>query len=84
MNVVKKLLCIGCCIVLSACTNLSMQGERLYQHSVNGPNLVVNPPLSQAEISHFYDLPSVGSTGPVNTTPPNMKVVEDETEKSQG
>jgi uncharacterized lipoprotein len=82
MNDVKKLLCIGVCFVLSSCSSLSLRGDNLYKNSVNGPNIQVPPPLSQAEISHFYDLPQVSATGETDLMPPDIQVVEDEREKT--
>lgn len=44
--------------LLTACSSdFLSQGKEAYLFSRNAPNLQVPPPLTDANISHFYDLP---------------------------
>ena len=43
--------------LVSCSANFGGQGEKLYLRSKNGPGVVVQPPLTDTNISHFYDLP---------------------------
>lgn len=66
---------IGCMVVLSlllsACSaQYTSNGEQLYLKSRNGVNLVVPPPLTSANISHFYDLPSQNQDAKISIEPP--------------
>jgi uncharacterized lipoprotein len=73
-NVVKKKMMLITTIAIllaSACSSrYSSNGEHLYLRSQNGPNLVLPPSLSTANISHFYDLPNVIGNPNVGIAPP--------------
>ncbi|KTD12205.1 hypothetical protein [Legionella jamestowniensis] len=58
-------------LVLSACSNYASNGEALYLRSKNGQKLVVPPPLTDNNISHFYDLPAQNQNAMVNIAPPS-------------
>jgi len=45
-------------------------GEQHYMQSKNGRDPVIPPPLSGANISHFYDLPSQNQNAKVSIIPP--------------
>jgi uncharacterized lipoprotein len=47
-------------------------GENRYLQCRNGVNLVVPPPLTDTNISHFYDLPNQNLSEPVSIAPPNI------------
>ncbi len=58
-------------LVLSACSSrYSSNGEDLYLQSRNGVQLDVPPPLTSANISHFYDLPPQNQSARVSIAPP--------------
>ena len=66
---------IGCVVVvsllLSACSaQYTSNGEQQYLKSRNGVNLVIPPPLTSANISHFYDLPPQNQDAQVSIEPP--------------
>ena len=73
-NVVKKnvifsmvmlLLLVGCS------SQFASHGERMYLRSRNGPSVVVPPPLTDTNTSHFYDLPAQQKKHPkVSVVPP--------------
>lgn len=45
-------------LMLSACASYYVSnGEKNYLKSHNGQHLVVPPPLTENNMSHFYDLP---------------------------
>lgn len=43
---------------LSACSHYATNGEKLYLQSKNGPGVRVPPPLTDSNISPFYNLPN--------------------------
>lgn len=56
---------------LSACgSRYTSNGEQLYLGSRNGQKLVVPPPLTSSNVSHFYDLPPQNQNAVVNVAPP--------------
>jgi uncharacterized lipoprotein len=66
---------IGCIVVvslfLSACSaQYTSNGEQQYLKSRNGVSLVVPPPLTSANMSHFYDLPAQNQDAQVSIEPP--------------
>jgi uncharacterized lipoprotein len=70
--IVKKII-TGCMLVgfLSGCTlSPGTRGEQVYLASQNGMTLQIKPPLTAANISHFYDLPSEKGDVAVNIEPP--------------
>jgi uncharacterized lipoprotein len=73
---VKKLSCVVlAALALSACSSrYSSNGESLYLQSRNGVNLDVPPPLTSANISHFYDLPLQTRDAHVSIEPPGGQI----------
>ncbi|WP_045096147.1 hypothetical protein [Legionella fallonii] len=58
-------------LALSACSSrYSSNGENLYLQSRNGVQIEVPPPLTSANISHFYDLPPQNQNPQVSIAPP--------------
>ncbi len=58
-------------LLLTACSaQYTSNGEQQYLHSRNGVNLVVPPPLTTTNMSHFYDLPSQPQNAQVSIDPP--------------
>lgn len=58
-------------MLLSACgMQFTSNGEQHYLQSHNGANLVVPPPLTTANISHFYDLPPQNQNARIGVEPP--------------
>lgn len=45
-------------------------GEVLYKKSQNGPRVLVPPPLTDAMLSHLYELPDVSGPTDVSILPP--------------
>ncbi|WP_133127980.1 hypothetical protein [Legionella nagasakiensis] len=67
----KTVFIMALALLLSACASYySSNGEKKYLESRNGLNLVVPPPLTSANISHFYDLPPQNQNPRVNIEPP--------------
>ena len=61
-------------LLMAACsTKYTSNGEQQYLKSRNGVNVVVPPPLTAANISHFYDLPSQDQGAQVSIEPPTVK-----------
>ena len=52
------------------CTQYTSNGEKEYLHARNGAKVVVPPPLTDSNISHFYDLPQQNQSALVNIAPP--------------
>jgi uncharacterized lipoprotein len=55
---------------LSACHGYFSNGEDFYLRSRNGVKVAVPPPLTNATISSFYDLPPQTEDPRVSTAPP--------------
>lgn len=71
-------LMIVVCFSLAGCSSpYSTSGEQMYLKARNGENLVISPPLSQSQLSQFYDLPSVDTDPRVNIAPPMLSIVEE-------
>ncbi|ARG98040.1 hypothetical protein [Legionella micdadei] len=60
--------------LLAACSAYTSNGEKQYLQSRNGPKVVVPPPLTDANISHFYDLPNQTQSAQVGIVPPSDPV----------
>lgn len=56
--------------LLSGCSLFNSNNATLYLQSRNGPYLEVPPPLTRAEISTYYDLPSPDNNSVVSIEPP--------------
>ena len=58
-------------LLLNSCSmQYTSNGEQHYLESRNGVNLVVPPPLTTTNISHFYDLPPQNQDARVSIEPP--------------
>lgn len=58
-------------LALSACSSrYASHGEASYLQSRNGVTLEVPPPLTNVNVSHFYDLPSQNEDARVAIKPP--------------
>ena len=63
---------VGLLGLLTSCVDqYDSNGEQQYMSSRNGRIVKVNPPLSSANISDFYDLPEQDNNAKVSTMPPN-------------
>lgn len=70
----KKLSCFVLGLfVLSGCSNYSSNGEYLYLQSRNGQKVEVPPPLTNTNISTFYDLPEQTQNAKVSIQPPSVE-----------
>ncbi|MCX7117194.1 MAG: hypothetical protein NTW94_04685 [Legionellales bacterium] len=70
----KKLMIAVFSLLVSACTaQYTTNGEQKYQTSRNGVQLVVPPPLTSENISHFYDLPPQNQDPAVSVRPPVLQ-----------
>lgn len=49
--------------ILSSCSHYATNGEKLYLQSKNGPGVQVPTPLTDSNISPFYNLPN--PSGPI-------------------
>ena len=62
---------MGFSVLLTACSaQYTSNGEQRYLKSRNGVNLVIPPPLTSANNSHFYDLPPQNQDAQVSIEPP--------------
>lgn len=67
----RKLMLCCSLLLLGACSSYySSNGEKNYLQSRNGPALNVPPPLTEANISNFYDLPTPEKNPQVSIAPP--------------
>lgn len=58
-------------LALSACNaRYASNGEEVYLQARNGVKIVVPPPLTNFNISNFYDLPPQNQNARVNIAPP--------------
>ncbi|MCL5272071.1 MAG: hypothetical protein M1486_01915 [Gammaproteobacteria bacterium] len=63
-------------LALSACNSrYTSNGENVYLQSRNGVKVVVPPPLSNANISNFYDLPPQNQDARVSIAPPGDEII---------
>ena len=58
----------GCGLLPSA--EFSSNDKHEYLHSKNGKNIVVNPPLTDANMSDFYQLPNQTKPAKISIKPP--------------
>ncbi|WP_058528381.1 hypothetical protein [Legionella londiniensis] len=57
--------------LLASCSSYyTSNGENVYLRSGNGPDLIVPPPLTDTNISYFYNLPAQRQNPQVNIEPP--------------
>lgn len=66
-------------LLLAACSTYTSNGEKHYLQSRNGAKLVVPPPLTDANMSHFYDLPQQSQNAQVSIVPPANPQLKQET-----
>lgn len=64
---------LGSVVFLSACSQFASNGDKQYIQAKNGAKIAVLPPLSESNISHFYDLPPQNQNSVVNIKPPVAK-----------
>lgn len=69
---------ISCIILtagwLTACSSYyTSNGEKQYLESRNGERLLIPPPLTDSNISHFYDLPNPEGSTNVSVAPPEAQ-----------
>ncbi|OGV50145.1 MAG: hypothetical protein A3F46_04040 [Legionellales bacterium RIFCSPHIGHO2_12_FULL_42_9] len=58
-------------LLVSCSSQFVSHGEKMYLRSKNGPGVVVPPPLTDTNTSHFYDLPAQQKKHPkVSVVPP--------------
>jgi uncharacterized lipoprotein len=77
LGIVVKKLCffVLATLALSACNSrYSSNGETIYLHSRNGVKITVPPPLTNANISNFYDLPPQNQDARVSIAPPGEEI----------
>jgi uncharacterized lipoprotein len=67
---VKKYVVLISALLLAACSAYTSNGEKQYLQSRNGATVVVPPPLTDSNISHFYDLPQQNQSAQVSIAPP--------------
>ncbi len=74
MSVVKKAVFVGVSSLwLVACSsNFSSNAETNYLKSRNGPELVVPPPMTTANMGYFYNLPLQTQNAKVSIKPPTV------------
>ncbi|WP_419418912.1 hypothetical protein ACNVED_10190 [Legionella sp. D16C41] len=70
----KKLVLLSLTTLLVSCSKYTTNAEKMYLHSRNGATINVPSPLTTANISHFYDLPSPGQNVDVDITSPPTKI----------
>lgn len=66
-------------LLLTACARLTGANHKRYLQSRNGAIVVVPPPLTASNISHFYDLPPQNQNPLVNIAPPSAPKLKQET-----
>lgn len=67
----KKLSCVVLSVLaLSACSRYATNGEGSYLRSKNGAKIEVPRPLTDSNISDFYDLPAQDQDARVSIAPP--------------
>lgn len=58
-------------LLLAGCMQYTSNGEKQYLQSRNGVKVVVPPPLTDSNISSFYDLPQQNQSAIVSNVPPS-------------
>ncbi len=74
MSVVKKTgIIVISSLWLTACSSYySSNAETNYLKSRNGPDLVVPPPMTKANMGYFYNLPPQNQDARVSIEPPTV------------
>lgn len=65
-------------LLLAACSQFASNGDKQYLQSKNGVGVVVPPPLTDSNISHFYDLPAQNQNPLVGIAPPTASKLKQE------
>lgn len=73
--VVSALVCVSCSV------HYSSSGEEIYKKSRNGKGLIVPAPLTDLNVSHFYDLPDQNQNPNVSIVPPSLSLSEEHEKK---
>ncbi|MCA0403959.1 MAG: hypothetical protein LCH30_09210 [Proteobacteria bacterium] len=66
----KKMSFCMVAFLLASCSQYSTTGDKLYMQSRNGPDVNVPRPLTDSNISHFYDLPQQNKNPAISIEPP--------------
>ena len=61
---------LGSGMLLGCSAQYTSNGEQQYLKSRNGVGVVVPPPLSSNNLSHFYDLPVQNQNAQITIVPP--------------
>ena len=70
----KYIVIISLILLVASCNaNFMNNADKYYLFSANGRNLVVSPPLTNSNISHFYDLPQQNKQLYTDIKPPKIK-----------
>ncbi|KTC85855.1 MULTISPECIES: hypothetical protein [Legionella] len=67
----KNVVLLISALLLAGCSAYTSNGEKQYLQSKNGATVAVPPPLTDSNISHFYDLPQQNQNAQVSITPPS-------------
>lgn len=60
-------------LFITGCSSyFATNGEQRYLMSNNGPGIKTVPPLTDANVSHFYDLPQQTHIAKINILPPSI------------
>ena len=59
-----------CCCSLLSSDEFSSNYKQAYLHSKNGQYLVIPPPLTDANVSNFYQLPNQTKLAKISIKPP--------------
>ncbi|MBA3535049.1 MAG: hypothetical protein H0T84_00305 [Tatlockia sp.] len=60
---------LGSALLLAACSQFASNGDKQYLNSKNGARVVVPPPMTDSNISRFYDLPPQNQNAGVSIRP---------------
>lgn len=74
MSIVKKTgFLIISALCLTACSSYyASNADTKYLKSTNGPDLVVPPPMTKANLGYFYNLPPQTQDANVSIEPPSV------------
>ena len=82
-NIIKNVGLMLLSVLLTAChIKYTSNGENQYLKSRNGVDIVVPPPLTPNDMSHFYDLPPQQQNAQITIEPPNSANEHVETSKA--
>lgn len=74
MSVVKKtgFILLSVFSLASCSSHYASNAGKVYLKSRNGPDLVVSPPLTTANLGYFYNLPPQTQNAKVSIRPPTV------------